>query len=103
MMHDLIEKTLKLNMTMVPVVVETPQIKQSTRQHREISRFNFIRLLQNAGTLALILMLSAVSYLTINHYFLGTVEVVGVSMVPTLQEHGHYVLNRWAFHKRAPQ
>jgi len=42
------------------------------------------------------------SYLVISHYFLQTVEVQGVSMLPTLRNADHYFLNRWILHMHSP-
>jgi signal peptidase I len=47
--------------------------------------------------------LAVVSYLFISHYVFQSVQVVGVSMSPTLHDAGHYFLNRWAYHSRDPQ
>ena len=47
--------------------------------------------------------LAIISYLFISHYFLETVEVVGVSMVPTLQPSERYLLKRWTYLFREPQ
>lgn len=37
------------------------------------------------------------------HYLLQSVQVVGVSMAPTLHDSGRYVLNRWIYHVRDPE
>lgn len=42
------------------------------------------------------------SYFLISHYFVQSVRVVGMSMVPTLQDSRFYLLNRWVLHFRAP-
>ena len=42
------------------------------------------------------------SYLLISHFLVQSVRVVGVSMVPTLQDSQMYLLNRWVLHFRAP-
>src|SRR6516164_3057106 len=47
--------------------------------------------------------LAVASYLIISQYFVTTVEVVGSSMVPTLRNSDHYLLNRWVYHFREPQ
>jgi signal peptidase I len=51
----------------------------------------------------LIILLSIGCYYIISRYFVQSVQVVGISMVPTLQEHNHYLLNRWAFRNRDPK
>jgi signal peptidase I len=43
-----------------------------------------------------------VSYLIISHFFLQSVKVVGRSMVPTLYDSQHYILNRWIYYLRPP-
>jgi signal peptidase I len=43
------------------------------------------------------------SYLFISHYLLQSVQVVGVSMTPTLQNSGYYLLNRCVYFVRDPQ
>jgi signal peptidase I len=47
--------------------------------------------------------LAMASYFGISHYVLESVQVVGVSMVPTLHDSEHYILNRWIYHFRDPQ
>jgi signal peptidase I len=43
------------------------------------------------------------SYLFVSRFVLQSVEVVGVSMNPTLQNSDHYFLNRWVYHFRSPR
>jgi signal peptidase I len=43
------------------------------------------------------------SYLVISHFVLQSVQVVGESMVPTLQDSQHYLLNRWLYLLRPPK
>jgi signal peptidase I len=66
-------------------------------------RSSFTKLVGHLCTLLAIAVLSATCYLVISRFLLETVQVVGVSMVPTLAEHGRYLLNRWAFRDRDPQ
>jgi signal peptidase I len=47
--------------------------------------------------------LAVLSYFLITRFVLQSVEVVGVSMSPTLQNSQHYLLNRWIFHVRSPR
>jgi signal peptidase I len=42
------------------------------------------------------------SYLVISHFFLQSVTVMGRSMVPTLYDSQHYLLNRWVYLLRSP-
>src|SRR2546423_7030529 len=47
--------------------------------------------------------LALLSYYLISHYLVQSVQVVGSSMVPTLHDSEHYLLNRWVYHFRNPQ
>jgi signal peptidase I len=47
--------------------------------------------------------LAVVSYFVISHFFLQSVKVVGRSMVPTLCDSQHYLLNRWIYFVRPPR
>src|SRR3954451_15126431 len=42
-------------------------------------------------------------YFGISRYLVQSVTVVGNSMVPTLHNSEHYLLNRWVYHFRTPQ
>src|SRR5436190_78131 len=46
--------------------------------------------------------LAFASYYLISRYLVQSVQVVGSSMVPTLHDSEHYLLNRWVYHFRAP-
>jgi signal peptidase I len=59
-------------------------------------------LFRQAGQALLLLLLAFISYLLVSHFFLQTVRVVGISMVPTLHDSHEYLLNRWIFYVRAP-
>jgi len=48
-------------------------------------------------------VLAAASYFLISHFLLQSVKVVGRSMVPTLYDSQHYLLNRWVYYVHAPQ
>ena len=48
-------------------------------------------------------ILAIVSYFVISHFFLQSVKVVGRSMVPTLHDSEHYLLNRWIYHVHPPR
>src|ERR1019366_8129515 len=50
-----------------------------------------------------VLVLAAACYLLISRFLLQSVRVVGRSMVPTLQDSQHYLLNRWVYHLHAPR
>jgi signal peptidase I len=47
--------------------------------------------------------MAVASYFVISHFFLQSVKVVGRSMVPTLYDSQHYLLNRWVYHVRSPR
>jgi signal peptidase I len=47
--------------------------------------------------------LAIACYYLISHYLVQSVQVVGSSMVPTLHNSDHYLLNRWVYHFRTPQ
>jgi len=47
--------------------------------------------------------LALASYLLVSHFLVQSVKVVGVSMVPTLQDSERYLLNHWIFYLRAPK
>jgi len=47
--------------------------------------------------------LAMASYFVISHFVLQSVQVVGVSMVPTLHHSQHYLLNRWVYYVRTPK
>jgi signal peptidase I len=46
--------------------------------------------------------LGLTSYFIISTYFVQSVKVVGSSMLPTLHDSDHYLLNRWVYHFRSP-
>jgi signal peptidase I len=50
-----------------------------------------------------IMAMAAGSYFVISHYFVTSVQVVGSSMVPTLHDADHYLLNRWVYHFKPPK
>lgn len=68
-----------------------PTRKHSPSVLRQISQF-----------LAVTAM-AVVSYFVISHFVLQSVNVVGRSMMPTLYDSQHYLLNRWIYHVHAPQ
>src|SRR5689334_1803400 len=45
---------------------------------------------------------AVLSYFLISHYFVQSVRVVGMSMIPTLRDSQFYLLNRWVLHFRSP-
>ena len=47
--------------------------------------------------------LAAASYFIISGFLLQSVKVVGRSMVPTLSDSEHYLLNRWVYYFHSPR
>ena len=47
--------------------------------------------------------MAAACYFVISHFLLQSVKVVGRSMVPTLYDSEHYLLNRWIYYVRSPR
>jgi signal peptidase I len=60
-------------------------------------------LLKQLGQCVLIAVLATLSYFFISRYILLSVQVVGVSMTPTLHDSDQYFLNRWVYDFRAPR
>lgn len=52
---------------------------------------------------ALVVVVAYGCFEFITHYVLQSVQVVGVSMTPTLHDSDRYILNRWVYHLRAPK
>jgi signal peptidase I len=59
-------------------------------------------LLQRIGQGTAFLGCALLSYFLISHFLVQSVRVVGMSMIPTLQDSQFYLLNRWVLHFRAP-
>jgi signal peptidase I len=53
--------------------------------------------LRHCASVAMILVLSALSYLLISRFVIQSVQVVGDSMYPTLINSGHYWLDRYSY------
>ena len=58
--------------------------------------------LKTFGKTCALLLSAVLSYYLISHYLVQSVRVVGLSMVPTLQDSQFYLLNRWVLHLRPP-
>ena len=61
------------------------------------------RIFQKAGQCLIIAVLATASYFIISRFLVQSVKVVGRSMVPTLCDSQHYLLNRWVYSVHAPQ
>lgn len=96
------EETLISQLDMAPIAEPLAQRKRAFGPKRGLPLFKILRLVQHTGMLVLIVSLSIGTYFAVSRYFLQSVEVVGISMVPTLHEKSHYLLNRWTFHNREP-
>jgi signal peptidase I len=48
-------------------------------------------------------LLAIASYFVISHFLLQSVKVIGRSMVPTLYDSQHYLLNRWVYYLHPPR
>jgi signal peptidase I len=64
---------------------------------------DFRSILQQSFQCLVVLVLAAASYFLISHFLLQSVKVVGRSMLPTLYDSQHYLLNRWVYHLHAPR
>ena len=69
------------------------------RSARSISR----RILQQALQCLTIAVLATACYFIISRFLLQSVTIVGRSMVPTLCDSQHYLLNRWVYSVHSPQ
>jgi signal peptidase I len=81
-----------------PTPVEPPM--PATAEPARVPTPSFLRQTCQAISIA---ALALASYLVITHFFLQSVQVVGVSMSPTLADSQHYLLNRWIYLIRAPR
>jgi signal peptidase I len=61
-----------------------------------------ISLLRQLFQCLIVACLGLTSYYVISTYFVQSVKVVGSSMLPTLHDSDHYLLNRWVYHFRPP-
>jgi signal peptidase I len=59
-------------------------------------------LVQQSTQAGALLACAVASYFFISHFLVQSVRVVGLSMVPTLQDSQFYLLNRWVLHFRSP-
>lgn len=97
------EQEISINLKMVSV----PAPPAGATIHYPVRRWtpalDFSRFLQQFAILAAVGLLSFGCYLGISRYLVQTIEVVGESMIPTLQPGNHYILNRCAYQKSDPQ
>jgi signal peptidase I len=95
--------SLKLAMVSIPEQQKHVAYGIATENKTRTMRLNFGNFVAQLLVMAMIVGLSIGCYFVISRYFLQSVQVVGESMVPTLQPDAHYLLNRWAFHNRDPK
>jgi len=103
MNRQIAEEQICNPLVMVSAPAETLRDVRVTGSRFSISTFRLIRFVQQVGLVCVMAMLSLGSYYLVSKYLVKSVEIVGVSMVPTLAEHNHYILNLWAFRNRDPQ
>jgi signal peptidase I len=60
-------------------------------------------ILQQVVQFLAVAVLATASYFVISQFVLQSVKVVGRSMVPTLYDSQHYLLNRWVYYVHAPR
>ncbi len=63
----------------------------------------FRTFVRQANQCLIVALLAGLSYFVVSHFLLQSVRVVGRSMVPTLYDSQHYLLNRWIYYVRTPQ
>jgi signal peptidase I len=97
------DEKITLKLAMVSVPADPARATYGAAAERQKTSFHFGKFLKQVIVMAVVAALSTGCYFVISHFFVQSVQVVGVSMVPTLEENNHYLLNRWAFHKRDPQ
>jgi signal peptidase I len=102
-MKNMAEQQISIPLAMATTTTLGSGKVRSKRRGIRFSRISFNLFLQKTAVLALVASLSVAAYLTVSHFFLKSVQVVGVSMVPTLAENNHYILNLWELHHRDPQ
>lgn len=97
------EQQISINLRMVTVPESPMRHYAAPAAAKRLPAFNLGRLLNQLLLMVLVAALSLGCYLGISHYLVQSIEVVGQSMLPTLQPGNHYILNRWAYHKGTPQ
>ena len=97
------EPELRLGAPAIPVIDQLlpPSPRGTSARTTPVSEL--ARLGKHAAILLAVAVLSPGAYLIISRYFVQQVEVVGESMLPTLRDRGHYLLNRWALRRHNPQ
>jgi len=89
----------------MPVNSEMPTVAATAGSLRRVERTpvraaSFFKLLMQCAAAG---ALAYGSYVFVAHFVLQSVQVVGNSMAPTLENTGRYLLNRWVYLVREPQ
>src|ERR1051325_3481064 len=89
----------------LPVGSEMPAVAGTTVSHPRVEHTSvraaaFFKVLMQCAMFGL---LAYGSYVFVTHFVLQSVQVVGNSMAPTLENTGRYLLNRWVYPAREPQ
>ena len=85
-----------------PEVVQLPPPSPVVQATRWMG-FHFPHLLKQLFQCLVVALMAYCSYLLAGHYVLQSVEVVGVSMTPTLHNSDRCLLNRWTYLFRNPE
>ena len=96
-------ENLGMQSVLIPAAPPSDSRRHSVRKHPEIVRYNRIRRCQQIALFATAVLLSLAIYFVISRCFFQSFKVVGISMVPTLDDRSFYLLNRWAFHEEKPK
>lgn len=96
-------ENISMPLVMAAAPMEQTHVVRTSRSRFGFSSYHFTLIVQKAGVLLLISLLSLGAYSAITNYLVRSVKVVGTSMVPTLGEGNHYLLDVWALHHRDPQ
>jgi len=94
-----------ISMPLVMVAAPAQQLNavRTSRSRSRLSSYHFTLIVQKIGVILLVSLLSLAAYSFISNYLVRSVKVVGTSMVPTLGEGNHYLLDVWALRHRDPQ
>ena len=94
------------NPTIVSVLMNAHSVKDSAAEHLMSPEKEGVKtpsFLQQVYQCFSVAGLALASYFLISHFILQTVQVVGVSMAPTLSDSQKYLLNKWVYYFRSPK
>ena len=66
-------------------------------------RFSWARFFDEFGSVTVIVTMGLLSFLLISHFLFQSIQVMGPSMYPTLQDTNFYWVNRIAYEKKDPR